>query len=542
MTSATTASTPQQQTLHPCSTDVVIVGFGPAGATLANLLGQYGVSTVVIDKEKQVLMMPRAIALDNEALRILQMAGLPEQAFEKIAIPQVRLRSHASGEFGRVKTVGCLDGHPKLVTFYQPDMEHALRQAVQQYQQVHCLLGHTVIDVVDHGDRVSVQYADRQGIAHQVMCRYLVAVDGASSPIRTRLGIEFSGETYPQDWLIVDARQVRQPISDIEFTCDAKRPIPHMTAPGGRERWEFMMKPDETCEQVLKPEFIQALLKPWANPEDLEIERTAVYRFHARVAKQFRRGNVFLVGDAAHITPPFVGQGLCAGLRDVANLGWKLAWVIHERAAPSILDSYDQERRPHARAMIDFARAMGVLIKPIHPWAGMMSSQVVKQLRRAPVVQSLIDDLKIKPKNRFKSGLFVPRQSHDQLDHGNHVRQALVKNQQGQAVWSDEILAHQLCLIGFGTNPLEHLSDQQAKQWLHHGGRFVQICHRGQAASTDPRLQVWEDLNGEFLPHISVGRVAVVRPDRVVMHDGDVLNSRKIIEKSLNMLGQEVVA
>lgn len=531
---------PKRQVTPPSQTDVLIVGFGPAGATLANLLGQYGIATVVIDKEHDVLMMPRAIALDNEALRILQMAGLAEDAFAKIAIAQVRLRSNTSGEFGRVNSAGCLDGHPKLVTFYQPDMEHALRRQLQHTPCVQTLTGMTLVDFVDRGHDVLVRLADAQGQHYSMQCRYLVAADGASSSIRTRLGIEFSGATYPQDWLIVDAKNVRQPIDDIEFTCDAARPIPHMVAPHGRERWEFMMQPHETREQVLQPAFIQELLKPWANPEDLEIERTAVYRFHARVAQQFRQGNVFLVGDAAHITPPFVGQGLCAGLRDVANLGWKLAWVIHGRADPQILDSYDQERRPHARAMIDLARAMGGLIQPVNPWAGALSAQLLKNLRRVPVVQSLIDDLKIKPKNRFKSGLFVPRQRNAQLDRGNHLPQALVKNQQGQLLWSDDALSHQLCLVGFGINPLAQVSDHHAQQWLKRGGRFIQICHRGQVAPASPMLSVWEDINGDFLHHVSVGRVAVIRPDHVVMHDGHASNSTQIIEKTLHLLGQEM--
>lgn len=518
----------------PTTTEIVIVGFGPAGAALANLLGAYGVNTLVIDKADDILPMPRAIALDNEALRILQMVGLKENAFKKIAIPQVRLNSPYAGEFGRVNTTGSIDGHPKLVTFYQPDMEAALRQNLKQYPHIKTLTGVEMQDFVDDGQQVHLQLALNDGTAQQVSCRYLVAADGASSTIRTRLGIDFSGETYPQDWLIVDARQVRQPINDIEFTCDPERPVPHMTAPDGRERWEFMMKPNETREQVLQPEFIRQLLKPWANPDDLQIERTAVYRFHARVAQQFSKGNVFLVGDAAHITPPFVGQGLCAGLRDVANLGWKLAWVVQGKANAHILASYDQERRPHAKSMIDLARAMGLLIKPVNPLAGMVSANAVKNLRRLSPIRSLIDDLKIKPRNRFTNGLFIKRGKEGRLERGNHLAQAWLRENEGQGAWSDDVLANTFNFVGFGVDPRAYLSLAQQNTWLKAGGKFVQINPRGYQALN---AESWEDLTGELLPkHAPVGWVAVLRPDHIIMHDAPAYQSEQLVKQSLALL------
>jgi 3-(3-hydroxy-phenyl)propionate hydroxylase len=529
---------PQAQAALPSHVDVVIVGFGPAGAALANLLGRYGVATLVVDKAEDVLPMPRAISLDNEALRILQMVGLAEDAFEKIAIPQVRLHSPYAGEFGRVNTAGCLDGHPKLITFYQPEMEHALRSALKQYPTVHTASSVEMTDFVDLGHEVKLQLTPVDGEAQTVTCRYLVAADGAGSPIRTRLGLEFGGETYAQDWLIVDAKYVRSPISDIEFTCDPERPVPHMTAPGGRERWEFMMKPGETREQVLHPDFLRELLKPWAKPEELEIERTAVYRFHARVADTFRKGNVFLVGDAAHITPPFVGQGLCAGLRDVANLGWKLAWVLNGHADARILDSYDQERRPHAKAMIDLARAMGLLIKPVNPLAAALSSQLMKNLRRLPPIRTLFDDLKIKPKNRFKAGLFRSRNLHARFDRGNHLSQVLLRRLDGSTCLSDEALNDRLTLIGFGIDPTTVLSADSLDAWRAAGGAFVHLAHRGQKpAQPAADLSCWEDLTGELVPNMApVGWLVAVRPDRVIMHDCPAAQADTLVRETLTLL------
>lgn len=534
------ASSPhlQAQSSLPSRVDVLISGFGPTGAALANLLGRYGIATLVVDKASDILMQPRAIALDNEALRILQMVGLAEDAFEKIAIPQVRLHSPYAGEFGRVNTAGCLDGHPKLVTFYQPDMEAALRQALSQYASVHTATSVELLDVVDTGDAVQVQLQCADGSLHRVSCRYLVAADGASSPVRTRLGLDFKGQTYAQDWLIVDARNVRQPIHDIEFTCDPGRPVPHMTAPGGRQRWEFMLKPGETREQVLHPDFLRTLLKPWTSPEEMEIERTAVYRFHARVADSFHKGNVFLVGDAAHITPPFVGQGLCAGLRDVANLGWKLAWVLRGYADANILHSYDQERRPHAKAMIDLARGMGLLIKPVNPLAAMLSSQLMKNLRRLPAMRTLFDELHIKPKNRFKSGLFQPRHAHSRFDHGNQLPQVWLRAANGQGCWSDDALGNTLTLVGCGMDPTGVISESSRQAWLAAGGSFMQLAHRGQLMTPPSQnLSVWEDLTGELLPRLApVGWVVIVRPDRVIVHDGAATQADRLIEETLRLL------
>jgi hypothetical protein len=199
----------------PDSVEVAVVGFGPVGATIANLLGQYGVRTLVVDRATDILMMPRAITLDNEALRVLQLAGLSAGAFDTVAIPYVRMHSPYIGEFAQLNTAGALDGHPKLVTFYQPDLEAALRRRLREYPHVTTRLGMELVDFCEEGAGVRINLRDSYGNLATTHARYMIGADGASSAVRRQIGMEFDGHTYAEDWLIVDARNVERPIDHI---------------------------------------------------------------------------------------------------------------------------------------------------------------------------------------------------------------------------------------------------------------------------------------------------------------------------------------
>ena len=526
----------------PAEVDALVVGFGPVGAAIANLLGRYGASALVVDKAAEIFMAPRAIALDNEGLRALQLAGLEEGDFHQVAIPYVRMLSPYLGEFGRVNTLGEIDGHPKLVTFYQPKLEAALRARLSRFPAIRVALGVTLTGVVEGAEGVAATLDVGGGAAATVSARYLIGADGAGSLVRQLIGRQFEGRTYPQDWLVVDARGAARPIDHVEFVCDHRRPVPHMPAPDGQERWEFMLRPGESRAEMESDEAVAKLLAPWGRAADMAIERKAVYRFHARVAKAFSKGRIFLAGDAAHVTPPFVGQGLVAGLRDAANLSWKIAWTLSGRASPRILASYDEERRPHAKAMIDLARLMGKLIMPRSAPIALLTHGLLRLLRLAPPLRRYFDDLGIKPKNVFPKGLFVAGRSRAKLVRGGPFPQGWVRLPDGRVVLSDDALGPTLALVGFGHDPGAALAAATLAAFLACGGKVVQVVHRGQALHL--RHEGWcEDIGGVFMPGAApFGWAAVVRPDRTVLHDGPAADAERLVRESLALLGAPVRA
>lgn len=514
--------------------DVLVVGYGPVGATLAALLGSYGIKCLVIEKQEEILMAPRAIALDNEALRILQMAGLDDHSFERYGIQEVRMHCPYLGQFAKINTSGTIDCHPKLITFYQPSLEQALRSKVASLATVKVRNGAELLDFEQHAEGVVARIQTENGEREFVYARYLVGADGAHSRVRGLIGQEFEGESYAEDWLIVDVNgRHNKAIDHVEFICDPKRPSPHMPAPGGRERWEFMLHSDEKREDMVQPEQIAQLMAPWLSTTELKIERQAVYRFHARCCNAFQNDRVFLVGDAAHVTPPFVGQGLVAGLRDVANLAWKLAWVTSGKAQPAILSSYDQERRPHAKQMIDLARLMGKLIMPTSAFKAITVHGLIRLLGMFPLTRPYFEELKIKPANRFINGLFSSGKNRVGLVRGGLLPQEWLRTEQGMQL-SDDVFGAQLLLLGIGIDPKQNLDTGMCDAWEAAGGGYLHLGLRGQfKISGTPFAEI---MGNGFALAKSNGWLAIVRPDRVVMLDGSPKESAELIDRALCML------
>ncbi len=525
----------------PAGTDVLIVGFGPVGATLANFLGRYGINTVVIDSAPDMLNMPRAIGMDHEGLRILQQAGLEEGDFEVLGINKMHMISPYLGKYITFNAAGAIDGHARQVMYYQPDLEKALRHRLQAHTSVKTFASTELLTLEDQGDKVVAGIRQADGREVSLTAKYVIGADGANSAVRRFIGQDFKGQSYAEDWLIVDVKNSPWKLRDVDFYCGPGKPGPHIPTVGNRQRWEFMLGKNDDAESILKEEKIHELLAPWARPEEIEIERKAVYRFHARSCDNYSVGRVFLAGDAAHITPPFIGQGLVSGMRDAVNLCWKLAWVLKGHADPGILPSYDIERRPHAKHMINLARFLGYWIMPQSPLRAFLIHGTVRLLRFIPPVRQYLDEAKIKPFHVFKKGLFRSDTRTRNLRNkkfypGSLFPQSWVRTAGKDILLSDDVLGDHFSIVGFGVDPRTCLDERTISEWRAIGGNFVQIARRSQYL--DRADDAIEDLTGELVPGAAPdGWVAVVRPDKTVLHEGPLKDVKRLIRESREVLG-----
>jgi 3-(3-hydroxy-phenyl)propionate hydroxylase len=350
--------------------DVVIAGYGPTGAVLAALLGQEGVRTLVVDPLPDLYPLPRAVHFDDEVMQIFQRLGLAEAVLD-CATPSKGYEFRAAdGQILLRFSEGAVDtasGWKSGYLFHQPSLERAIRAKVAVATSVTVGLETRVAAVRDDGDTVMITLETASG-EETVSARYLVGADGASSPVREMVGIGHHDLGFDEPWVVVDALvsdPSRLPAINLQL-CDPARPTTCISIGKGRHRWEFMLLPGEQPDAV-DDAFLAGLLDPWDVDGAISIERYAVYRFHALIAQQWRKGRVMLAGDAAHQMPPFAGQGMCSGLRDAANLAWKLGAIIRGDASDAILDSYQPEREGNVRAYIGLAIGMGQMVCLLDP-------------------------------------------------------------------------------------------------------------------------------------------------------------------------------
>lgn len=343
--------------------DVLIVGAGPTGMTLGLLLARAGVRVLVIDKAADIYPLPRAAHIDHETMRTFQSLGIADEIASTCRTTE-RYDFLTSGGDVLMRFEG-LDqtgpgGWPVGNMIHQPSIEAILRNNACGQDGFDLKTGWRFMSCEEDGSGVTTTISTPGGDV-TVRSRYLVGADGARSAVREASGTELDDLQFDEEWLVIDAvvhDYDRLPKVNLQI-CDPARPTTCVLMGSGRHRWEFMLKPGETAEQLLDDAAIAGFLKPWNIEGAVTLERKVVYRFNAKAAKIWRKGRSLLAGDAAHLTPPFAGQGLCAGIRDAANLAWKLAAILRDGAPDRLLDTYQTERDPHARAYIQLAMMMG---------------------------------------------------------------------------------------------------------------------------------------------------------------------------------------
>src|ERR1700739_4220132 len=343
---------------------VIVVGAGPTGLTLAGLLARYGVDVLVIERNPSTVQEPRAVSIDDESLRIMQSVGVINQLVPNLVLGYGWEYFAPGGRpFLKVKPSTLEYGFPRRNAFRQPVLEQILRGNLDRLGHAETLFETEFVEFSQDKDGVALRVR-RGGATIDLTCDYLAGCDGSRSLVRQSLGIDITGSTFKERWLIVDLAKTTDPTRDTKLYCAPARPCLSLPGPNGTRRFEFMLHDGEQDADVLAPDNVAALLRRHGTDDTSVLARKVVYTFHARLAERWRAGRVFLAGDAAHLMPPFAGQGMNSGVRDAHNLAWKLAAVVAGRLGGSVLDTEETERRDHAAAMTQLAIRMGRVMMP----------------------------------------------------------------------------------------------------------------------------------------------------------------------------------
>ncbi|MCC3314145.1 bifunctional 3-(3-hydroxy-phenyl)propionate/3-hydroxycinnamic acid hydroxylase MhpA [Nocardia africana] len=401
---------------------VVIVGAGPTGLTAATLLAQYGIESLVLERWEGVYPQPRAVHLDGEIRRILQRLGVGDE-FDAVSRPASGLRLVDSdhrvlAQFDR-DPAGGRNGHSEANLFDQPELEAILRRNLSRYPEARLRGNVEVTDVVREEDCVRVEFTDRSdGETESVRAEYVLGCDGANSLVRSRIGAHMRDLRFQQRWLVVDiASTAELPHWDgVHQICDPVRAATYMRIGKTRYRWEFRLHAGESADDYRDVATLRPLLDPWLGEtgyEQMELVRVAEYTFRAQLANRWRQGRVFLLGDAAHLTPPFIGQGMGAGIRDAANLSWKLAGVLRDELPAAVLDTYERERKPHARKMIRLAELTGLTMTAGGEVGNRVRGLIAPHLHHIPGFARMVTSGESPPLRN--SSVVTPRVTRDRL-------------------------------------------------------------------------------------------------------------------------------
>ncbi|HBV5296109.1 TPA: bifunctional 3-(3-hydroxy-phenyl)propionate/3-hydroxycinnamic acid hydroxylase [Klebsiella oxytoca] len=518
-----TTSNPDIQPAVQHSAQVAIAGAGPVGLTIANYLGQMGVSVVLIEKLESLIDYPRAIGIDDEALRAMQAVGLVDNVLPHTTPwHAMRFLTPKGRCFADIQPMTDEFGWSRRNAFIQPQVDAVLYDGLSRFPHVRCLFSREVEAFSQNSDGVTLNVKGSGGERETVRADWLVACDGGASFIRRTLNIPFEGKTAPNQWIVIDIANDPLATPHVYLCCDPVRPYVSAALPHGVRRFEFMVMPGETEAQLREPHKMRQLLsKVLPDPDNVELIRQRVYTHNARIAERFRVDRVLLAGDAAHIMPVWQGQGYNSGMRDAFNLAWKLALVVNGKAGEALLDSYQQERRDHAKAMIDLSVTAGNVLAPPKRWHGAVRDGISWLLNYLPPVKRYFLEMRFKPMPQYRDGALLAEGEGKTSPVGKMFIQPKVTLETGQVTLLDEVIGARFAIIAWGCNPRWGLTDEQIARWRAVGVQFIQVVPEVQihcdqdnvpgvirVGDTQNRLKSW------FAQHDTA--IAVVRPDRFV--------------------------
>ena len=477
---------------------VVVIGSGPIGLTLANLLGGFGIGVLLVERNISTVQEPRAVSIDDESLRTMQAAGVVEKVLEQV-VPGYGSHYYSPRRirFARVEPTGRPYGYPRRNAFRQPVLEGQLREALDRFPGVEALYGWRMLDYAQDGACVSLSLDGPDGAQRQVSCDYLVGCDGASSRVRELQGVQLEGTTFDERWLILDLENNENLVRHTEVFCDRRRPCITLPGPDRTRRFEFKLLPGETDEAMLAPDTVERLLADHGADPRATLRRKVVYRFHARVAPRWRFGRVFLAGDAAHLTPPFAGQGMNSGIRDAHNLAWKLAAVLEGRLGAGLLDSYEGERRDHIWQMVQLALRMGRVMAPRSWLHGALTQAGFLALNIWPPARDYVAQMRYKPPPRFHAGFLVPDGLGRRSLVGRLLPQPPVRLPDGRTVLLDAVLGNRFALVLRAADPAAAFARLNQPVWDCLGAVRVGLVPEGAAVPKVAGLSLAAEGEGE---------------------------------------------
>lgn len=509
--------------------DVLIIGAGPVGLLLANLLGQQGVNVLLVEKSETLIDYPRAVGIDDEALRAMQTAGLVDEVLPH-TIPDQKIYM-VNGDrqiLSEVNPTTREFGWPRRNGFVQPLVDRVLLDGLKRFPNTAVRFSTEVVDLLDDGEGV-VATTER---GEKLRARYVVAAEGGASRTRKQLGISFDGETRPSDGIVIDVANDPIGTPHAVFGGDPKRSYASIALPHGIRRWEFTLFESEDPSLVENDDYIHALLAPHVpDPTRLEIIRRRVYRHHARVAGQFKVGSIFLAGDAAHVMPVVGGQGWNSGIRDAFNLAWKLGAVIDGACGDALLETYEMERMGHVKQMVAVSLGMAKEMTDHDPAKAAERDRIAAN--RTPEEREAQKRQAFKPQPKFDKGVVVhtPLPSFKTVPArdvpsmaGAIFPQPRVTNAEGVEMLLDDATGQGWRVVMWNNNPMAFISAERCAALAHLRVRLVQVVPKTQlpwARRHAPAgVTVIGDLGGEsslqaWFDARPVGAV-VVRPDHVV--------------------------
>jgi 3-(3-hydroxy-phenyl)propionate hydroxylase len=513
--------------------DVAVVGAGPSGLMIANLLGGHGLRVRVFEAGPELIDFPRGVGMDDETLRAFQNAGLVEAVLPHTVPHQLLVFVDAKQrDLARLAPPAAEFGWPRRNGFVQPFADRVLLDGLSRFESVDVRWSSRVTGFAQDAGGVDLSIATPDG-QRELRASYVIGADGGASATRKALGLSFDGTSAAANWLVIDVRNdpLGRPGS---YVCaDPRRPYVSISIPHSIRRFEFMLRQGETEADAMTGEFAARLLEPLVpSTVKVDIIRKRVYTHHSRMAGRFRSGRVFLVGDAAHVMPVWQGQGYNSGIRDSLNLSWKIAMVVRGLAGDGLLDSYENERRDHVRAMIDLSTWVGKAVSITNRFAAGLRNALFRSLSAIPAAKSYIVTMRFKPMPLMTKGALTRFGSVSAPSPvGRLFAQPTVCTRTTQSARLDDVIGPWFALIAWNNDPREILDEDARRRLARMGVRLVTARPAVQLNWDEPEpgteqpdrqpddgVLIVGDLDGSLKTWFDghAESVLLIRPDRIV--------------------------